>query len=225
MSANKQLRICKQGHRYYKSSDCPVCPVCEKAKAPKSGYASLLAAPARRALENAGIRSLNQLAGFSEKQILQLHGIGRSSIPVLKKIMKEAGLSFQRSVKESKPRNEMPENKKDVIGGYIERFPEKTQKALTLVRNAIRETAPGATETIKYGMPAYVLKGNLVFFAGYKNHVGLYPVPVKEPSFEKILSRYKTGRGSVQFPLDGPMPVSLVKRIVKYYMKKQLTAK
>ena len=92
---NKTLRICKQGHRYYKSSDCPTCPVCENAKKPGTGFLSQLSAPARRALESKGIKTLKQLSGFTEKEILALHGMGKSTIPKLKSALKEKGLSFK----------------------------------------------------------------------------------------------------------------------------------
>jgi uncharacterized protein YdhG (YjbR/CyaY superfamily) len=95
------------------------------------------------------------------------------------------------------------------------------QRPLQEVRSVIRETVSEAVETIKYGMPAYVLKKNLVFFAGYKNHIGFYPAPVNDPAFEKALAGYITGRGSVQFPLSKPMPLALIKRLVKHYVKKQ----
>ncbi len=90
----KNKRICKQGHIYFKSSDCPVCPVCEANKKPVNGFLSKLSAPARRALEREGISTLRQLSGRTEKDILLLHGIGPSSIPVLKKALQEAGLTF-----------------------------------------------------------------------------------------------------------------------------------
>ncbi len=77
MATKKTLRTCINGHNYYKSSDCPVCPTCEEAKRPTESFLSLLYAPARRALENADIRTIQQLAGFSEKEILELHGIGK----------------------------------------------------------------------------------------------------------------------------------------------------
>lgn len=89
------LRICEKGHRYFKSSDCPVCPQCDSEKKPDSGFLSKLAAPARRALENAGINTLEKLSGYSEKEILNLHGIGKSSIPVLKLELEKAGLGFK----------------------------------------------------------------------------------------------------------------------------------
>ena len=94
-SKNKTLRICKQGHRYYKSTDCPTCPVCENEKKPGTGFLSILSAPARRALESKEIKTLKQLSGFTEKEILALHGIGKSSIPKLKAALREKGLSFK----------------------------------------------------------------------------------------------------------------------------------
>lgn len=92
----KSLRLCSNGHRYYKSSDCPVCPICEEERKPKDHFLSSLSAPARRALESENITSLEKLATKSEKYILSLHGIGPASIPVLRTVLTEAGLSFSK---------------------------------------------------------------------------------------------------------------------------------
>jgi predicted RecB family nuclease len=89
-------RTCPKGHDYYKSSDCPTCPVCEEERKPKDGFLSLLPAPARRALESKNITSLNELSKFSEDDILNLHGMGPSSIPRLRKALEEKGLSFSK---------------------------------------------------------------------------------------------------------------------------------
>ncbi len=94
-TGNKVLRICKNGHQYYKSSDCLTCPLCEEQRKLKNSFLSLLAAPARRALENKGITTLLQLTKFSEAEILQLHGMGQSTIPILKKALTENGFSFK----------------------------------------------------------------------------------------------------------------------------------
>lgn len=94
--SKKNLRVCKNGHQYYKSSDCPTCPVCEEERKPVAGFATLLAAPARRALENAGIKTLQQLAQKSEADILNLHGMGPSSIPKLRDALKAEGLAFSK---------------------------------------------------------------------------------------------------------------------------------
>jgi hypothetical protein len=88
-------RTCPQGHTYHKSSDCPTCPICEAAARPSEGFLSRLSAPARRALEHAGLITLNDLAQKTEKEILSLHGMGKASIPTLKSALTEAGLDFK----------------------------------------------------------------------------------------------------------------------------------
>ena len=102
------------------------------------------------------------------------------------------------------------------IDEYIAGFPSNVQKMLKQVRATIKKAAPSAEEAIKYSMPAFVLNGNLVFFSAYKSHIGFYPVPTGNEAFKKDLSAYKTGKGSVQFPLDKPMPLDLITKIVKY---------
>ncbi len=92
----KQLKTCSKGHSYYKSSDCPVCPICEKEKKPTDGFLALLSAPARRALENNGIKTLQQLSTLSEKEILKFHGMGKASIPVLRSALAAEDLSFKK---------------------------------------------------------------------------------------------------------------------------------
>lgn len=92
----KTLRICRKGHQYYKSTDCPTCPVCEAEKKTKDGWMALLSAPAQRALGSIGVKTLKQLSKYSEKEILSLHGMGPSSMPRLKKALKEEGLEFKK---------------------------------------------------------------------------------------------------------------------------------
>lgn len=94
MVTKKTLRTCAQGHQYYKSSDCPVCPVCEGIKEDDDVFAGL-AAPARRALENAGIRTISQLAGYAKFELLKLHGLGPSTIPKLRKLLSSRNLDFK----------------------------------------------------------------------------------------------------------------------------------
>ncbi len=93
--SDKNVGICKNGHKYEKSSDCPVCPICERERKPDHGFFSPLSAPARRALENNGITSLQKLSTFSEKEILQFHGMGPASLPKLRTALEENGLSFR----------------------------------------------------------------------------------------------------------------------------------
>lgn len=105
------------------------------------------------------------------------------------------------------------------VDDYIAGFPAATQKLLEQVRTAIRNAAPEAQEAISYAMPTFKLHGNLVHFAGYKNHIGFYATPTGHSAFEKELSAYKQGKGSVQFPIDKPMPLKLIAEIVKYRVK------
>ncbi|MCA0970875.1 RNA polymerase alpha subunit C-terminal domain-containing protein [Halobacillus litoralis] len=88
-------KVCENGHTYYKSSDCPTCPTCEQERKPKSGFLSILSAPARRAMENNGITTLEVLSTYSEKEVLAFHGVGPSSIPKLRSALAEEGLSFR----------------------------------------------------------------------------------------------------------------------------------
>ena len=106
------------------------------------------------------------------------------------------------------------------IDKYISTFPENIQVLLKKVRIVIIETAPEAIESIAYGMPAYKLNGKpLVYFAGFKNHIGFYATPTGHSKFRDELLKYKHGKGSVQFPLDKPIPFDLIKRIVEFRVK------
>jgi uncharacterized protein YdhG (YjbR/CyaY superfamily) len=100
---------------------------------------------------------------------------------------------------------------------YIAQFPLETQQVLEELRALIRASAPGATETISYAIPTFDLNGHhLVHFAGYERHVGLYPTGRGVEAFKEELSPYRGGKGSVQFPLDQPLPTELIRRIVRF---------
>ena len=112
------------------------------------------------------------------------------------------------------------------IDDYIAGFPKDIQKMLEEIRATISKAAPDAEEAIKYAMPTFTLHGNLVHFAAFKNHIGFYPAPMGIEAFKKELSVYKGAKGSVQFPLDKPLPLTLISKIVQYRVKKTLgTAK
>ncbi|MDR1918785.1 MAG: DUF1801 domain-containing protein [Tannerellaceae bacterium] len=112
----------------------------------------------------------------------------------------------------------MEKQKVDSVDEYIAGFPENVQVLLRQVRALIRQVAPAATEGIGWGMPAYKLKGKpLVYFAGHKKHLGFYPIPSGIEAFKEELSPYgQSGKGSVQFPYNKPLPLDLIKRIVEY---------
>ena len=102
------------------------------------------------------------------------------------------------------------------IDEYIAAFPQEIQIILQEIRAVIKESAPKAEEKISYQMPTFFLNGNLVHFAAFKKHIGFYPTPSGTEAFQKELSIYKGAKGSVQFPLDEPMPLKLISRIVKF---------
>ena len=108
------------------------------------------------------------------------------------------------------------------IDKYISGFPEEIQTMLKQIRLTIRQAAPQAEEAIKYAMPTFVLNGNLVHFAAFKNHIGFYPVPSGIEAFKKELSVYKGAKGSVQFPFNEPMPLNLIAKIVEFRVKENL---
>ncbi|MEO6611385.1 MAG: DUF1801 domain-containing protein [Chitinophagaceae bacterium] len=105
------------------------------------------------------------------------------------------------------------------IAEYIAATPAAERKKLKQLHTAIRAAAPGAEEGLKWNMPAYSLDKILVSFALYKNHIGFAPMPSAIKAFAKELATYKTSSGSVQFPLDKPLPINLVKKIVKFRVK------
>lgn len=110
----------------------------------------------------------------------------------------------------------------DNIDEYIAAFPGPIQKLLKAMRKAIKQAAPNAVEAIKYAIPTFVFHGNLVHFAAYKNHIGFYPGPSGIEEFEKETLPYQTGKGTLQFPIDKPLPVTLIGKIVKFRVKQNL---
>ena len=108
------------------------------------------------------------------------------------------------------------------IDEYIASFPPDVQDILQKVRTTIKKAAPGAEEAISYQMPTFKLEGNLVHFAAFKNHIGLYPTPSGTETFKEELSHYETIKGSIRFPLDRPIPYRLIAKIVKFRVKENL---
>jgi uncharacterized protein YdhG (YjbR/CyaY superfamily) len=106
------------------------------------------------------------------------------------------------------------------IDAYIADFPENIQKILKTLRAAIRKAAPKAEETIKYAMPTFTLDGNLIHFAAYQKHIGIYPVPTGVQGWDETLAPYVSGKGSLQLPLDKPLPLTLIDKIVKFNAKR-----
>jgi len=109
------------------------------------------------------------------------------------------------------------------IDKYISQFSNEIQDILQKIRLIIKQLAPDAKEAIKYAMPTFILNGNLVHFAAFQNHIGFYPVPSGIEAFKQELSIYKGGKGSVQFPLNQPIPYDLITKIVEFRIKENLS--
>ncbi len=111
------------------------------------------------------------------------------------------------------------------IDEYIKTFPENIQSILEKMRQTIRKAAPGAEETISYKMPTLKLNGVLVYFAAFKDHIGFFPTASGVEAFKNEISSYKWSKGTIQFPLDKPIPYDLVEKIVKFRVKENLAKK
>jgi uncharacterized protein YdhG (YjbR/CyaY superfamily) len=111
------------------------------------------------------------------------------------------------------------------IDEYISTFPKDIQEKLASLRDTIHQSAPTATETISYGMPTFKLNGNLIHFAAFKRHIGLYPTPSAINHFDKQFAKYVRAKGSVQFPLNEPLPLDLVSQIVEFRVQENLAKK
>lgn len=109
------------------------------------------------------------------------------------------------------------------IDAYLKQFTPDVVAKLQTLRKMIQTLAPQAEETIRYGMPTFRLNGNLIHFAAYEKHIGLYPTPAPIKAFVKELKSYKTSKGAIQFPIDKPLPLALIKKIVKFRIKQTLT--
>lgn len=108
------------------------------------------------------------------------------------------------------------------IDEYIAAFPKETQKILKEIRATIQAAAPNAEEKISYQMPTFFLNGNLIHFAAFKNHIGIYPTPSGTEAFKEEISRYQGAKGSIRLPIDEPMPLKLISRIVKFRVAENL---
>jgi uncharacterized protein YdhG (YjbR/CyaY superfamily) len=203
MDAKKNLKTCKKGHQFYKSSDCPTCPICEEERKPKDNFLSLIGAPARRALEREGITTLEILSTFSEKEILALHGMGKSTIPKLNDLLSKAGLLLKK-----RTMNE--------VELYISQFEPEIQSRLEILRQLFFEVLPDTEESIRYKMPAFKVGNHHLYFAAYKKHIGFYPVYGLTTIEDEILEyRAKKTKDSLHFTHDKPLPIDLLKKIIK----------
>lgn len=204
------LRTCPNGHHYTKTSDCPTYPQCEAARATKEGWMAQLGAPARRALESAGIKTLSRLSRYSEKDLMALHGFGPGSLPAIREALDQVGLQL----KSIDPTMPIPVRKPTNTAEYLVNLPNAHRKALETLRKQILAAVPGTVEKFAYGVPAYRYNGHpLVYMGASKNHCGLYgSVP---PGFKEALKGFKMGKGSIQFTPEKPIPADVLKALLR----------
>ncbi|MBE2219307.1 MAG: DUF1801 domain-containing protein [Ignavibacteria bacterium] len=170
-----------------------------------------LSKPAQRALANRGINTLRQLSKFTVEEILELHGIGKTAIPVLKRTLRSAGLSFKK--KDVSP---VSKKKTGSVDEYLASLPTDAGSTLSIVRKAIISAAPDAEENISYGIPFYRYSGHLAAFAYFRSHCSLVTMSYHViRKFRDKLKPYKISGTTIQFPHDEPVPSVLVKKIIK----------
>lgn len=116
-----------------------------------------------------------------------------------------------------------PKTKPTTIAEYIKAAPKDTQSKLRQMHTSIRAVAPGAVESLKWGMPAFSYRRILVTFAAFRHHIGFYPTPSAVKAFAKELAKFKTAKGSIQFPLDAPLPLPLIRKITRFRVKESLS--
>lgn len=163
-----------------------------------------LAGPARRALEGLGLGEVEDLAKCTEAELSSLQGVGPGALETIKAELGALGLGLK------------DDGGSRLVDAYIAAFPGPVRERLEAMRDAIRAEAPEATERISYGMPTFYLRGNLVHYAAFKAHIGFYPTPSGTAEFQARLANYRHNKGSIQFPLDEDLPLSLVREIVRF---------
>ena len=156
METKKNLKTCKNGHQFLKNSDCPTCPICEEERKPKDNFLSLLGAPARRALELNGIASLEQLSKYSKKEVLNFHGMGKSTIPKLEKLLSDKKIAFN-SYPFFIEKNMTKEiiNLNPEVTDFLKELNHPFIKEIEQLRNCILSADKKMTENIKWNGPNY----------------------------------------------------------------------
>ncbi len=210
LSSMSPLRTCPSGHRFNKTSDCPTCPQCEAAKAPKASWLSAFSAPARRALEHAGITTVKKLGQRTQQEVMALHGMGPASLPTLQAALKAVGLAFKSAERKTLKKTIAT----DPITAYYAALPKAQYDALQKLRKQILAAAPDAEEHFGYGMPAFKFNAHPVLYIGAaRNHCALYgSVP---PGFKEALQGFTMSKGAVQFKPEKPIPPEVIKGIVR----------
>ena len=160
--------------------------------------------PARQALAEIGVETLESVTQFTYAQLVELHGIGPKALGILEEELKHHNLSF------------LHEKTNPLVDRYIQSFEGTIGTSLEELRTLIRFNLPLAQERMAYGMPTYWYKENLIHFAGYQNHLGLYPGPKAIEHFLHELEGYKCSKGAIHLPIHQPLPKVLLESIIDY---------
>jgi uncharacterized protein YdhG (YjbR/CyaY superfamily) len=198
-------KVCKNGHAFVKSSDCPVCPICEAQRAaPSESELPNIGAPATRALERIGILTLQDLANHTTPELEALHGLGPKAMRILIDALAAKGMSCK------------PATATGSIDAYLESLPERSRASIEQIRLRVATVAPEAIEAIKYGMPTAAIQGrNILYYAAWKTHIGMYPIYRGSPDFEAALAPYRDKKDTVRFILSKPIPFDIVDLILE----------
>ena len=163
-----------------------------------------LSAPALRALKSEGIEKIEDIKKYTRSEIEELHGIGNNALTILDKALEKISGNYAK------------EDENEEITRYISEFSDVQKDRLMKIRKLIRKIIPMAEEKMAYGMPTYYFKENIVHFAGFKNHISIFPTSSGIEAFKNKLDDFKKSKGAIQFPNDKEIPYSLIKEIVEF---------
>lgn len=175
-----------------------------------TGIDAPLPAPALRALEALGVRAVRDLQKLSRAELEEAHGVGKGALKAIGAAMRVAKVAF---------RDEGPSAEVDA---YLSGFGGPVRERLEELRAICRKVLPKAREKIAYGMPTYYYGENVIHFAGFKNHVSIFPMPEVIVRFKAELEGYASSKGGIQFPLDKPLPKKLIRDIAEFRWKAAL---
>ncbi len=171
---------------------------------------NILAGPAVKALADINIKSINDFRRYTHTEIEELHGIGKKAMLVIDAELEKHNVEYKN------------ESDNSEVTDYINGFEKTIKQALLEIRNIIRKAIPKAQEKMAYGMPTYYYRENLIHFAGFKNHIGIYPTPQVIEEFKEEIEKYKTSKGAMQIPVNEKIPAKLIKEIAEYRYKEMM---
>jgi uncharacterized protein YdhG (YjbR/CyaY superfamily) len=164
--------------------------------------------PALRALTAYGVKSMKSLTDHTESEILKLHGMGPKALGILKLELSKSGLAFKTAETSRQ------------VDEYLSRLPGKAKSKLAQIRALVRQVVDGGEEVISYGVPTVRRGGKyVIYFAGYKTHVSLHPIPPGDAKFQKLIKPYVAGKGTLRFGLEQPLPLKVINTVIKQCLR------